>query len=71
MSIGHQGSIQMSLTLTACPRRIGRQLLLRMLRADGPNRGAWADPSRMTPEIVDIYRRPAKLLNWGSALIQV
>ncbi|CAL5229945.1 g13374 [Coccomyxa viridis] len=51
--------------------RIGRQLLLRMLRADGPNRGAWADPSRMTPEIVDIYRRPAKLLNWGSALIQV
>ena len=42
-----------------------------MLRADGPNRGAWADPSRMTPEVVELYRRPAKLLNWGSALIQV
>jgi hypothetical protein len=51
--------------------RIGRQLLLRLLRADGPNRGAWADPARMTPEVVDLYRRSSKLQGWGNALIEV
>ena len=42
-----------------------------MLRADGPNRVACADPACMTPEILELYRRPSKLQGWGDALIQV
>ena len=54
----------------AC-HRIGRQLLLRMLRADIPNREAWADPAHVTPDIVELYKEPSRLEGWEKAIIEV
>ena len=54
----------------AC-HRIGRRLLLRMLRADIPNRGAWAEPTHVTPDIVELYKEPSRLEGWEKAIIEV
>ncbi|CAK0784223.1 hypothetical protein CVIRNUC_007427 [Coccomyxa viridis] len=51
--------------------RIGRRLLLRMLRADIPNRGAWAEPTHVTPDIVELYKEPSWLEGWEKAIIEV
>ena len=51
--------------------RIGRQLLLRMLRADMPNRGAWAEATHLTPDIVELYKEPSRLEGWEKAIIEV
>ena len=51
--------------------RIGRQLLLRMLRADIPNRGAWAEATQVTPDIVKLYKEPSRLEGWEKAIIEV
>ena len=42
-----------------------------MLRADSPNRAEWADPAHVTPEIIELYKRPSKLQGWGDAMVEV
>lgn len=49
-------------------------MLVRMMRAEVgevSNRGAWADPSRASPEIMELYKTPLRMQGWGAAIMEV
>jgi len=35
------------------------------------NRRAWADPARLTPDVLALYRRPLHVEGWDVALVEV
>lgn len=45
-------------------------LVARQLQARGPQliETAWHDPSRLTPEILELYQKPLRVKNWDKAL---
>ncbi|KAK9908457.1 hypothetical protein WJX75_008214 [Coccomyxa subellipsoidea] len=54
--------------------RLGRRMLVRMMRTEVgevSNRGAWADPSLATPEIMDLYKAPLRMQGWDAAIMEV
>lgn len=49
-------------------------MLVRMMRTEVgevSNRGAWADPSLATPEIMDLYKAPLRMQGWDAAIMEV
>ncbi|KAL4458374.1 hypothetical protein ABPG75_013239 [Micractinium tetrahymenae] len=54
--------------------RLGRRVLRSLLRTEVgevTNRRAWADPHRLTPELLALYRRPLSIEGWDLALTEV
>ncbi|CAL8469298.1 g8839 [Coccomyxa elongata] len=54
--------------------RLGRRMLVRMMRTEVgevSNRGAWADPSLATPEIMELYKSPLRMQGWDNAMMAV
>ncbi len=49
-------------------------MLVRMMRTEVgevSNRGAWADPSLATPEIMELYKSPLRMQGWDNAMMAV
>ena len=49
-------------------------MLVRMMRTEVgevSNRGAWADPSLATPEIMELYKAPLRMQGWDNAMMAV
>ena len=53
--------------------RLGRRILRPLLRSElgeVSNRRAWAEPGRLTPEIVALYSEPLRVQGWDAALLE-
>jgi pimeloyl-ACP methyl ester carboxylesterase len=68
---GHSGAPAWLRPLLNTPqmRRLG-PLLVRRIQERGPQllNLAWHDPSKITPETIDLYKRPLQADNWDKAL---
>ena len=51
-------------------RRILRPLL-RSERGEVANRRAWFDVTKLTPEVLQLYKQPLKVQGWDLALLEV
>ena len=54
-------------------RRLGRRILRPLLRTElgeVSNRRAWAQPERLTPDIVALYSAPLRVQGWDAALLE-
>ncbi|KAK9831933.1 hypothetical protein WJX81_000861 [Elliptochloris bilobata] len=54
--------------------RLGRRILRPLLRTElgeVSNRRAWAEPGRLTPDIVALYSAPLRVQGWDAALLEV
>ena len=53
--------------------RLGRRILRPLLRTElgeVSNRRAWAQPDRLTPDIVALYSAPLRVQGWDAALLE-
>ena len=63
----------MSLKGVGSVRRLGRRILRPLLRTElgeVSNRRAWAEPERLTPDIVALYSAPLRVQGWDAALLE-
>lgn len=63
-----------SLTALHCKCRLGRRILRPLLRSEVgevANRRAWFDASKLTPEVLQLYKQPLKVQGWDLALLEV
>lgn len=54
--------------------RLGRRILRPLLRSElgeVANRRAWFDVTKLTPEVLQLYKQPLKVQGWDLALVQV
>lgn len=54
--------------------RLGRRMLGPLMRSEVgeiSNRRAWHDPSLLTAEVLDQYKKPLRASNWDTALVEV
>ena len=54
--------------------RLGRRILRPLLRSEVgevANRRAWFDMSKLTPEVLQLYKQPLKVQGWDLALMEV
>lgn len=57
-----------------CACRLGRRILRPLLRSEVgevANRRAWFDMSKLTPEVLQLYKQPLKVQGWDLALLEV
>ena len=56
------------------PCRLGRRILRPLLRSEVgevANRRAWFDVTKLTPEVLHLYKQPLKVQGWDLALLEV
>ena len=54
--------------------RLGRRILRPLLRSEVgevANRRAWFDVTKLTPEVLQLYKQPLKVQGWDLALLEV
>ena len=54
--------------------RLGRRILRPLLRSElgeVANRRAWFDVTKLTPEVLHLYKQPLKVQGWDLALLEV
>ena len=70
------GRVDSRLALSSCCLicRLGRRILRPLLRSEigeVANRRAWFDVSKLTPEVLQLYKQPLKVQGWDLALLEV
>ncbi|DBB10108.1 TPA: hypothetical protein ACH3X3_001692 [Trebouxia sp. C0006] len=68
------GEVGPSFTRLLSRSRLGRRILRPLLRSEVgevANRRAWFDVTKLTPEVLHLYKQPLKVQGWDLALLEV
>ena len=69
-----QGHAYIRAELDRLQCRLGRRILRPLLRSElgeVANRRTWFDVTKLTPEVLQLYKQPLKVQGWDLALLEV